>query len=212
MNTAIRSLSTFVATLGILLAATLSGRAQTDQLVVPSRWQGVAVGRVGATQFRLPVILELNAPQPGERNPFNLFVSVGNVATVGSCGLYSAMQTTTPYTLQSLTLQYLAIRANQTGFNAVLYNTQQSLASVANYFTGPNVTAMYSPMQSVRDMYAEIMGNRQDFYFKPGTRVTARLVRGRLVGSIQGTGSGIISAGIQPDLDYTATFALVRTR
>jgi hypothetical protein len=132
---------------------------------------------------------------------------------MGSCQVFSTLRTVTPYTGRPYVYQYMRIGANASAFQAVLVNTNYDLGGGGiNGFTGPNVTALSSPSAGLRETYSQILGDTEPFSFQKGATITARLVNGRLVGSIVGIGSGIISVGAQPSVRYVANFALVRTK
>lgn len=177
---------------------------------LPSRWSGYVTGQVHQSRFRLPITIECSQPLPGELNPANVFMAIGEESQVGQALLFSARQFTTPYTGRTATLQYLAVEIRGQQIRAQLIDDHAAEAAVMNGFTAGNLSAETAP-PVMRDIYRSL-GTTELFAFRRGARVVMERQGDRLFGALQGAGHSYTGIFPLPDIGYEGQFEAVRVR
>ncbi|GAA4418176.1 hypothetical protein GCM10023187_51340 [Nibrella viscosa] len=188
--------------------ATLLTKERIYALVpVPSMWKGVAVGNINGAAFRLPIKISIQRSLVDENNPFNVAVSVGNQADIGSALISSALSTRTPYSGRQLTLQYFTIYTGQDGFQAVLSNTHVREGAVGNFFTSPNISSQTAP-DIMKEIYKSL--GPESFYFLEQTKLVCQTGSDRIRGTLQGNGHSVTGIFATGTVRYSLEFTVVR--
>lgn len=174
-----------------------------------TRLEGIAQGEVGGQRFELPMLVTLDDPVPGERNPINVFIGIGQEQNIGSIALYSALPLNT--SSGSVTLQYFSVQMSDSEIVGNLTNAHQAEAAMANIFRGPNIAAVTAP-SVMQEIYRNVQGNSEMFAVLERSSFSMAVGNDGLVyGEINAIGTGVINIFPAPDVYYRANFVLRET-
>jgi hypothetical protein len=168
-------------------------------LKTPSKWEGVAEVKVGDRIVKHPVLFEISSANSQGRNPFNFYIIIGDKKEfeLASVFLLSGRDITTS-SGGSVFLEYYQIQTTASGFQASLTKEQQITGTSINSFVGPMLSANPgNPINSIIEREREATGNKVNYIFHPGMKLTVNYQQGILIGKISGI-------GFNPGIGFTA--------